>query len=556
MIQSDQQAQDICTEQEVAAGLRGNYEATWEQIARRVLPAYATQFQGANRTSQTPGIQHTEEMIDSTAALALTRFAAAMESMLTPSSSTWHTIVPSNLLLMKDRDTRIWCEEVTRLLFKLRYAATANFASQKHEDYMMLGAFGTGNLFIDALDDPYTKGLRYRAVHLGQCYFKENHQGIIDTNYRKFELTARQAVQQFGASSLPESIVKDAASPRGNSKPYWFIHKVAPRADYDQGRKDLKGMAYESCYVSITGKVTVRENGYHTFPYAISRYVTGPGELYGRSPAMMALPTIKSLNEMKKTLLKQGHRTVDPVLLAYDDGVVDSFSLRPGAINPGGVNQDGKPLVHALPTGNLAVGDKIMEQEKLVINDFFLVTLFQILVDTPQMTATEVIERAREKGALLSPTMGRQQSESLGPMITRELDVLRELRLLPPMPPALLEAQGEVDFQYVSPLSRMARSEEAAGFMRTVEYAKEIFAVTQDPSLMDSFNFDTAMPELADIQAVPTRWMNSLAEVKAIRDGRAKQMQMQQMIQAAPALSNMAKTVLPKPPQAAPVATG
>lgn len=554
MIDQDQNAQDVCTEQEAASALRGNYESTWEQIARRVLPAYATQFVGQNRTSQMPGIQHTEEMVDSTAALALTRFAAAMESMLTPSSSTWHTIVPSDLTLMKDRDTRIWCEDVTRLLFKLRYAAAANFASQKHEDYMMLGAFGTGNLFIDALASKYDKGLRYRAIHLGQCYFKENHQGIIDTNYRKFELTARQAVQQFGKDNLPDIITKEAVSPRGNSKPFWFIHKVAPRDDYDPGRKDLKGMAYSSCYVSITGKRTVQENGYHSFPYAISRYVTGPGELYGRSPAMMALPTIKSLNEMKKTMLKQGHRTVDPVLLAHDDGILDSFSMRPGSVNPGGVNADGKPLVHVLPTGNLAVGDKIMEQEKQVINDFFLVTLFQILVETPQMTATEVIERAREKGALLSPTMGRQQSESLGPMITRELDVCRELRLLPPMPQALLEAQGEVDFTYVSPLSRMARSEEAAGFMRVVEYVKEIFAASQDPRLFDSFNFEVAIPELADIQAVPTRWMNDLAKVKSIQAGRAKEMQTQQMIQAAPALSNIAKQVIPPPAPAQPVA--
>lgn len=549
MIETDPQAQDICAELEAASSLRGHYEQTWEDIARRVLPAYATQFQGQNRSSTLPGQQRMEEMVDSTAALALTRFAAAMESMLTPGSSTWHTIVPSDMLLTKDRAARLWCEEVTRLLFKLRYAATANFASQKHEDYMMLGAFGTGCIFIDALDSKYERGLRYRAVHLGQCYFKENHQGIIDTNLRKFDLTARQAVQQFGAQALPDIIVKEAASPRGNSKPYWFIHKVAPRADYDPNRRDRQGMAYESVYVSITGKATVRESGYHTFPYAISRYVTGPGEIYGRSPAMMALPTIRTLNEMKKTVLKQGHRTVDPVLLAHDDGVLDTFSMRPGAVNPGGVNADGKPLVHVLPTGNLAVGDKLMEAEKLVINDFFLVTLFQILVETPQMTATEVIERAREKGALLSPTMGRQQSESLGPMITRELDVLRELRLLPPMPPALLEARGEVEFTYVSPLSRMARSEEAAGFMRTVEYAREIFAVTQDPSVMDPFNFKVALPEIAtDIQGVPSRWVHSLAQMEEIQKGREQQAQQQQLIEAAPAASNMMKTLMPKPP--------
>lgn len=547
MDQSDALAVQIISEQEQASGQRGHWEKTWEDIARRILPNYSQQFTGQNRSPLTDGAQLLAEMVDSTAALALGRFAAAMESMLTPRHSKWHTLVPSDRSLMKDRETRLWFESATELLFRLRYAATANFQSQKHEDYLMLGAFGTGNLFIDALQSRTERGLRYRAVHLGQCYFQENHQGLIDTNYRKFPLTARQAVDQFG-EDVPEEIAKKAADPKRAQQIHWFVHKVAPRRDYDPDRLDVRGMAYESVYGSVTGKKTVRHSGYHTFPYAISRYVTTPGELYGRSPAMMALPTIRSLNEMKKTVLKQGHRSVDPVLLAHDDGVVDNFSLRPGAINAGGVNADGRPLVHALPVGNLAIGDKLMENEKMVINDFFLVTLFQILVETPQMTATEVVERAREKGALLSPTMGRQQSESLGPMIERELDVARELRLLPPMPQRLLDAKGDYTVQYDSPLSRMARAEEAAGFMRSLETALRFVEVTQDPAPLDYFNMDEIMPETMDIHAMPVRWRNSLETVKQIRAGRAQQAQQQQLLAAAPAGAAMLKTIMPKQP--------
>jgi hypothetical protein len=141
---------------------------------------------------------------------------------------------------------------------------------------------------------------------------------------------------------------------------------------------------------------------------------------------MLVLPSLKVLNEEKKTVLKQGHRVVDPVLLAHDDGVLDNFSMRGGALNYGGVTAEGRPLVHTLPTGNIAIGKELMDDERMVINDAFLVTLFQILTETPEMTATEVIERTREKGALLSPTMGRQQSEYIGPMIEREVDLLMQ----------------------------------------------------------------------------------------------------------------------------------
>jgi hypothetical protein len=144
---SDENALKTIKEQESAAGMRGHLEANWEQIALRILPNYANHFGNQNRTTLTKGEQNTHEMVDSTAALALTRFAAAMESMLTPRNSTWHQAIPSDEYLLKDRATRLWFDDLTKALFRYRYAPKANFASQKHEDYMMLGAFGTGSIY-------------------------------------------------------------------------------------------------------------------------------------------------------------------------------------------------------------------------------------------------------------------------------------------------------------------------------------------------------------------------------------------------------------------------
>jgi hypothetical protein len=183
----------------------------------------------------------------------------------------------------------------------------------------------------------------------------------------------------------------------------------------------------------------------------------------------------------------------------------------------------------------------MMEMERAVINDFFLVSLFQILIDTPAMTATEVLERAREKGALLSPTMGRQQSESLGPMIEREVDLLMLQGLLRPMPQALKEARGEYDIIYDSPLSRAQKAESVSGFFRVIDWAREYVAITQDPSPLDWVNFDGAMPDILDSQGVLGRWQNDLAAVQQIRAGRSQQNQVQQAIQAAPAAAAVMK---------------
>lgn len=513
---------------------RGTFESHWEEIAQRALPSYSGLFTAHG--TRTPGAKLTDYVFDSTAQVALGRFASILDSLLTPRNQTWHRLSVSNAELKKIQRVKLYFEEVSRLLFEYRYAPKANFSSQNQQNYLSLGGFGTGCVFADELYGE--AGTRYKNIHLGEIYFGENHQGLVDKAIRRFELTARQARQKWG-DRLPASIL--TAIKNTPEKKFEFLHCVKPRMDVDSTRYDFKGMPFASYYVSRERQKTLSEGGYSTFPYAISRYYQAPGEIYGRSPAMDVLPAIKTLNEEKKTVLKQGHRTVDPVLLAHDDGIVDGFSLLPGALNPGGVTANGQPLVHALPVGNIAIGKELMDDERAVINDAFLVTIFQILIETPQMTATEVMERVKEKGILLAPTIGRQQSEYLGPLIEREIDILARQNLLPPMPPELLEAKGEYKIVYDSPLSRAQRAEEASGVMRTIESVLQVVNVTQNPAPLDFFDWDTVVPEIADIHGVPAHWLRSAEQVAQIRQGRAAEQQQQRDVAAAPGAAALLK---------------
>jgi hypothetical protein len=157
------------------------------------------------------------------------------------------------------------------------------------------------------------------------------------------------------------------------------------------------------------------------------------------------------------------------------------------------------------------------------------------------MTATEVIERTNEKGILIAPTVGRQQSEYLGPMIHRELDLLSRMKKFPPMPDVIREAQGEYNVVYTSPLARAQRAQDVAGFQRTQQSVIEIVNATQDPSVLDVFNFDVAVREIAMIQAVPERWLNDDQTIQKVRKARAQQAAQQQQIQSLPAQAAMVK---------------
>lgn len=519
---------------------RSEWDTQWEEAAARVMPAHVDSFQGRGTAMVGGGgRKNTELQFDSTTSFAAQRFSTVIESLATPQSSIWHLLKAIDKQLSKNRAVRLFFDDLSETLFKYRYRPVANFVGNSQQVYLSLGVYGNGILYIDQPEND--KGLRYRNIHLAEAYFAENHAGIIDTVYRAFFLTARQIVQQFG-DKAPPAIKDKAANPMQADTKSEILHCVKPRADYDPQRMDGKGKKFESVYIHVETKTLLREGGYDTFPYAIARYTQVSGEVYGRGPAQWVLPAIKVLNEQKKTVLKQGHRIVDPVLLSHDDGTLGSFSMKAGALNPGGVSKEGRLLVQPLPTGNIAIGDKLMDIEKAIIHDAFLITLFQILIDTPQMTATEVLERAREKGMLLAPTAGRLQAEFLGPLIEREIDLLARQGLMPRIPPILLQAEAEYRIEYDSPMSRMQRAEKAAGFMRALGSASEYAKMTGDVEPLDFFNFDVAMPAILDINGAPTAWTRSEEEVAARREGRAQAQQQQQTIDAAPAMASVAKT--------------
>jgi hypothetical protein len=523
---------------------RGNWNTQWEEAAARILPAHRDSFFAAGMTTGLgqSGQKKTEQQYDSTAGFAAQRFSSVIESLATPQSAIWHRLVPVDKSLKRNRAVRMFFDELSDLLFSYRYRPVGNFVGNSQQVYLGLGVYGNGVLYVDRPDNE--RGLRYRNIHLGEAYFAENHAGVVDTLYRNFYLTAKQVVQQFGMNA-PEAIRTAAGQPGQSNNKFEILHCVYPREDYDPMRVDSKGKKFASLYIAVAQQHPMREGGFDVFPFAIARYTQASGEVYGRGPAQHVLPAIKVLNEEKRTVLKQGHRIVDPVLLAHDDGNLGSFSMKAGALNAGGVSKEGRLLVQPLPTGNIAVGDKLMQMEKDIINDAFLNTLFQILIDTPQMTATEVLERAREKGMLLAPTAGRLQAEFLGPLIERELDLMAQQGIWPANMPAILRDAGAAEYkiEYDSPMSRMQRSEKAGGFMRALSQAAEYAKMTGDMEPLDWFNFDTATPEIMDIQGSPAAWSRSAEEVEMRRASRAEAAQQQQMVDAAPALASMAKNM-------------
>lgn len=518
----------ILKHQEQLANKRSNWESWWEDIAYRVMPA-AAQF----TTTSEEGERRTERLFDGTAVTANERFASVMEDLLTPRSQRWHGLAPEDSDLEDNHEVQVYFEEVTRILFAMRYRPQANFASQKHQGYMSVGAFGNSCLFID---EEVGSGPRYRQIHMREAFWAENHHGVVDTLYRKFTLQGRQALKRFG-KNLPPKTYQDAE--KNPFKDLEFIHCTQPNEDRKSGAKDYRGMPWASYYVDCAQKQMVETGGFTSWPYALGRYMLGPRETYARSPAMACWGGILTLNEEKKTILRAGQKEVDPPILLQEDGALEPFNLRAGALNYGMVTGDGTPLALPFKQGaNLPLGLELMGLEKQHIDDSFLVTVFQILLENDQMTATQVLEISQQKGMLLAPIMGRQHSEDLGPLIERELDIAAKAGLLPEMPEILRERGANYKIEYKSPLARAMRAQDGVAIARTLETLP--VAIQIDPNAAYVLDVMEALREMAEINGVPAKLMRSKEMIAEILAQQEQAEQAQQALAAAPDISKSA----------------
>lgn len=517
-------AQEIAREQLRLQSERGLWETHCQQIAERCQPRLA----GFTATP-TPGARRTDKMFDSTAALASENFAAALAGMTAPRGARYQGL-QTGIPQLDDRPrVKLWFEQATDALFRARYHPRSNFTNQYNEIQMSLGLFGNGPIWVD---DKVGHGMIYKSVFAAEIFLEEDEHGIANTVYRRWQMPAQHAADRWGVERLPPKM-RDAIRDGKGWQPFELVQVWRPRRNRDAQRRDWRGMAIETAVATAYEPHLIFEGGYRTMPLIVPRYSASPREPYGRSPAMSALPDIKMVNEMTRTLIRATHKAVDPPMAAHDDGVLGRLQMAPGKINSGGVNADGRRLVQPLYDGaNIPIGREALQDAREMINKAFLVPLFSILTETPdRMTATEVLERAKEKGILLSPAAGRIEAECLGPITERELDILMAGDKLPPMPPELREAEGEYQITYDNPLTRAARSERSIGFLRTVEAVAPIAA--QKPEVWDEFDMSAAVRGLAADNAVPPSWMKDREERDAEKAEAAQMQETTALLQGA-----------------------
>jgi len=472
---------------------------------------------------------------DTTAITDSERHASLMVSTLTPPNSRWAFLAATDSVLSRDDEVRGWLELLGERVFAELYNRDGGWTRSNWQYMLGLSRRGTSAMWVDPIVKRGARRISFQSIPIREILGRQNREGLVDSVFRVFWLTARQANQKDEwREHLPARVV-DAVK-KSPEEMFKFIHAVSPREDWEPGRPDAKGKPIASYVVCEGGgePCIVEEGGYRTMPAIVSRFDRREDEFWGRSPMMEVLPDVKSLNELEKNILMESEHRVRPPMLTHNDDI--DFDYTPGTVTSGGLTANGDYLVKPALGGQPREGREQGAEMRARIHAAFKMDVLQLLTDRPEMTATQSLELTEEKAALLAPVFLPQYDEYGGPLIDRVIDILIDQERVPPPPEILTQVDLEYGITFDTKLTKMMQSQEGASFGRLWETGMMIStALGGDPSVFDNFSVDRTIRGLARRSTLPASFLATAEEMVEKREARAQQAQQQAMIQAAPA---------------------
>ena len=404
---------------------RQNWDNLWQDLSDYFCPGRITAIR-----REEDGARKTKKIYDNTGADAAQKLAAGLYSRTVNPASKWFYIT------LETADEELENNSEINKWFDLARDRTQSVINKRgtgalYQTYCDLTSLCNAVLFIQ--EDPIS-GVSFRTYPIDRVDIAEDYRGVVDTVYRKFEMTLRQINQEFPGKLPQDKMQQMENEPDAKA---WVLHVVAPRTERDPDKIDNLNMPFESLYILCEGPVLLEESGYPEMPYAVARLEVLAGELYGRGPATIALPEVKSLNEMAKLQLDGSNMRLRPPLDVPLNAYVNPIQLIPGYKN---LNQDegGRRITALNVAGDLQYTAKDIELQQNKVKEIFYNDQLYLRTNA-EMTATEVQKRSEIQMQLMGPWQGRLELELFEPMINRILGILIRQGDVPPPPQELLE---------------------------------------------------------------------------------------------------------------------
>lgn len=500
--------------------LRGRYDAVrstrkvvegyWNDVARYVT-LFSPDFY-RDEFDETSAEWDLNWLYSSVAANAHSTLSASIHGNLTSNSIKWFGLRFRQSAANEIVEGQQWLEQCSDIMYQA--LMESNFNMQINEGYQDITGYGTMALVEEEQENGK---VNFMSVPLKNAWFEPDYEGKVLRFYQRYMWTADQILSKFDKRKVPKWI-KEAAQASGSiNKRFHVVYAVYKRNDNTADKPMApKVRPYAYKYFLHDDATELEEGGYYEMPVFMPRWLTKSDSIWGYSPAMMAMPDIKTLNENIKLRLEAMSKDVNPPWGTTQRGVIGSLNFNSGKVNQFRSKDDVWPLNSGTNWG--ANTDEIQRLTYEVQKAFHIDQLE--LKESPAMTATEVNVRYELMQRILGPVLGRLQSELLDPLIQRTFMILFRAGRLPEMPESVKQLAPEMDVEYLGPLARAQKMDEAVAIERYLASVGQ--AAQLDPQVMDNIDMDHAAKLLNDAYGAPASILRTEKKVESIRAERAE----------------------------------
>ncbi|HEO9965027.1 TPA: phage tail protein [Klebsiella aerogenes] len=514
---------------------RSSFEPHWRELSDFINPR-GSRFlvTDVNRNDR-----RNSKTVDPTATLANRTLSSGMMSGITSPARPWFKLATPDPDMMDYGPVKLWLEAVQRRMNEVYNKS--NLYQSLPLLYSSLGTYSTGAMAVLEDDEDV---IRTMMFPIGSYYLANSARGSVDTCYRKFTMTVRQLVMEFGMSNVSASVKGLWES---GSYETWIevIHAVYPNIDRDTGKLDSKNKRIKSVYFEVGGDndKLLRESGFDEFPIMAPRWEVNGEDVYGSScPGMIALGQVKALQLEQKRKSQLIDKATNPPMIGPTSLRSQRVSLLPGDVTYLDVmtGQEGlKPAYLVNPNTADLLAD--IQDTRQMINSAYFVDLFMMLqnINTRSMPVEAVIEMKEEKLLMLGPVLERLNDECLNPLIDRTFSIMARKNLLPP-PPDVLQGMP-LKIEYISVMAQAQKSIGLSSLSSTVGFIGHLAQVK--PEALDKLDTDQAIDAFAEMSGVSPTVIVPQEQVNQIREERAQQQKQQQAMAMGMAAAQGAKTL-------------
>lgn len=520
----------------------------WLEIVDNVLPRRGRYLRGMDVTQDNDGRKKHQKVIKGTATKALYVEANGMMAGTTSPSHPWIALGLPDPDLEEYGPVREWLHLVTTAI--LRVLAMSNYYQSRHYGLSEKIGFGT---FAMSIDEDEETVIRCRPFTIGEYCLTLDSRYRPESLYRQFMMTAGQIREFFCNPSDPYSInenqlppsIKTALASKNFDQRFQVVNVMEKCSFVQDERYADHGKTFRSVYFPYgeDENCILRDQGLYSRPFIAPRWHADGVDTYGSSPTMDGLGDIKGLQKLQLDFFKAFGKFVDPPMNGPTSMKGTGGSIASGATNWIDVTQGQQSFSPAYQINpDMDKIQRAIDVAKREVQEWYHYDFFLGINENaqPNETAFAIARKNEELLRQLGPVLEREQIEDLGPTIERVFSVMLNNNLIP-TPPQELPAGMPMKIKYIGIL---AQAQKMIGLMpieQTFTFAMGVSKL--NPHVIDGLDCDEAISQYANLNGTPPKIVRDAKARQVIRDQNAKQLQMQQAMEAAKAMGPAAGAV-------------